>query len=78
MTQKSHPFLFAVVCARNLVMIRACFGAVLGLLWVAVVVCMTIVIECDKKPKNSLYWDIDATIAHPFCDHFSIGRKICD
>ena len=39
---------------------------------------MTIVIKCDKKPKNSLYWDIDASVAHPFCDHFSIGRKICD
>ena len=50
MTLLSHPFLFAVVCARNLVMIRACFGSVLGLLLVVVVVYVSMVFECDIKP----------------------------
>ena len=65
MTQKSHPFLFAVVCARNLVMIRVCFRSVLGLLLVAVVVCVAIEFGCDKLSLNSLYWDVDAPVMHP-------------
>ena len=67
MTLLSHPFLFAVVCARNLVMIRACFGSVLRLLLVVVAVCMATVSECDKMSINSLYGDVDAPITHPFC-----------
>ena len=43
------------------------FGDCLGLLLVAVVVCMTTVSECDKMSLNSLYWDVDAHITHPFC-----------
>ena len=50
----------------------------MGLLLVVVVVYMAIGFGCDKMSLNSLYWDVDAPIAHPFCDHFSIGRKICD
>ena len=61
-------------CAK--VVIRAYFGTVLGLLLVAVVVCVAIGFGCDKMSLNSLYWDVDAPIAHPFCTHFSIGRKI--
>ena len=28
---------------------------------------MTIGFGCDKMSLNSLYWDIDAPITHPFC-----------
>ena len=59
------PFLFVVACERNLVEIKAYFGSVLELLLVAVVVCVTMVFECDKMSLNSLYWDVGAPVAHP-------------
>ena len=46
-------------------MIRAYFGATLGLLWVVVVVCVATVSECDRMSLNNLYWDVDAPITHP-------------
>ena len=72
MTRLSHPFLFAVMCARNSVVIRVRFGAVLGLCFVEMIVCMTIGSGCDKMNLNSLYWDVDAPIAHPFCTRITI------
>ena len=55
------------MCAGNLVVVRMCLGSVLGLLLVVVVVCVTMMSECDRMSLNSLYWDVDAPIAHPFC-----------
>ena len=66
----SYPFLFAVMGTGKLDIARAYFGAILGLLLVVAAVCMATVSECDKMSINSLYWDVDAPIAHPFCDHF--------
>ena len=54
----------------KLVVIRAYFGGYLGLLLVTVVICAVVGLGCDKMSLNNLYWDVDAPIAHPFCDHF--------
>ena len=54
------------------------FWGCLGLCFVEIVVCVVIGFGCDRMSLNSLYWDVDAPIAHPFCDHCSIGRKSCD
>ena len=70
MTLLSHPSLFAAMCARNLAVIRVYFQTVLGLLLVVVVICATTVSGCDRMSLNSLYWDVDAPVAHPFCDRF--------
>ena len=56
-------------CAK--VVIRACFKAILGLCVVVIAVYMATTFGCDRKPQNSLYWDVDAPIAHPFCDQIA-------
>ena len=48
-------------------MIRVYFEAVLGLCFVAVVVCMTIGFGCDRMSLNGLYKGVDAPNTHPFC-----------
>ena len=48
-----------------------CFESVLGLLLVAVAVCMVTVFGCDRMSLNSLYWGVDAPVLHPLRTHYA-------
>ena len=47
---------FVSICEGSLEIVNGvCFGTVLGILWVEIVICISIEPRCDKMSLNSLY-----------------------